>query len=421
MLKLNHQLELKTKIKRIFGSKITKVIIYFRYVIIRYFRLLFRNYYLYNNVRLDVIDDDGITFFGYYGLIPECNNRVLYLKVYKPELRGSKSEKAQIMVKDLVTGYRTSLLYTRSWNWQQGAQLRWINFNCTFSYAFNDFNTDSGSYNTVIASIDGSVLKRLHRPFYTIFNNSLTLLSINYDRLTLLRPDYGYFNKETVDELDDSNDGIWVYSDINQNWELIIDFETLKNHRYVDSMENAIHKVNHLDVSPNDENLIFLHRWKGPKGRFTRLVTFNFSSKKMKILNGDFMTSHCTWLTNSEVLAFCMVENGNVGYYKFDIETGDYILFSNKLPQIDGHPSKSPDGRWLVIDTYPDISRFSSLFLFDLNLNKLILLGRFWQSLDFTGEIRVDLHPKWSLDSKRIYFESAHEGSRRLYYIEIIN
>ena len=88
------------------------------------------------------------------------------------------------------------------------------------------------------------------------------------------------------------------------------------------------------------------------------------------------------------------------------------------MPRADGHPSISPDGRWLVTDTYPDKSRMSKIHLYDMNKDKIIRLGKFHQPFKYKKEMRIDLHPKWSWDGKKIFFESGHNGRRQLYSIE---
>ena len=86
----------------------------------------------------------------------------------------------------------------------------------------------------------------------------------------------------------------------------------------------------------------------------------------------------------------------------------------------DGHPSISPDGRWMLTDDYPDKAKFSRLYLYDLINKKKYIIGMFHQPFKYQGENRIDLHPKWSRDGKFVSIDSGHRGKREFYVINVI-
>lgn len=86
---------------------------------------------------------------------------------------------------------------------------------------------------------------------------------------------------------------------------------------------------------------------------------------------------------------------------------------------MDGHCSFSPDGRWLLTDTYPDSHRMSKLMLYRLADGKLIEVGRFYSPPEFSGDASCDLHPRWSRDGTKICIDSAHEGHRQMYIVDV--
>ena len=64
----------------------------------------------------------------------------------------------------------------------------------------------------------------------------------------------------------------------------------------------AIHKVNHLMLSPNGKRFMVLYRWFNGKRKYTRLITADISGKDMYLLSDEDMVSHCFWKNNEEIL-----------------------------------------------------------------------------------------------------------------------
>jgi hypothetical protein len=85
----------------------------------------------------------------------------------------------------------------------------------------------------------------------------------------------------------------------------------------------------------------------------------------------------------------------------------------------DGHCSFSPDGKWLLTDTYPRTEPYRTLILYELRSGARTDIGRFYSPPEITGEIRCDLHPRWSRDGSQVCFDSAHEGQRQVYVADV--
>ena len=60
-----------------------------------------------------------------------------------------------------------------------------------------------------------------------------------------------------------------------------------------------------------------------------------------------------------------------------------------------------------------------SLYKYNYTNKKLEKLGEFLESFNFYGETRCDLHPRFSFDGEKVFFDSVHEGQRGLYVMEI--
>ena len=404
--------------KRLKNSALFPVLNYSRYLINRYLvNRRFNSYMIYKRANIEATGD-GINFFGYYNISPQNqNNEILFLKVNEEKSRGSLYNPASIMLKN-ANGIITKIAETKAWNWQQGCMLQWHPKDSD-KIIYNDYDSERDIYITKVIDKSGTLIKTYDMPINNVSKSGEYALTLNYDRLAKMRPDYGYFNRKQPALLSDENDGIWKIDFKSGRIDLIITLEQLKNIKHTSTMDNAEHKVNHIDINPDGTRFMFLHRWTGPKGRYMRLITADSEGNNWEILNGDIMTSHSCWLNNEEILSFCEV-NGERGYFKFIDKTNKVNLYSEKFPRVDGHPSISPNGKFIITDSYPDKSRFSSLHLYDIEKDKIIVLGKFYQPLRYSKEMRIDLHPKWGKDSNTIFIESGHNNKRSLFLMEFV-
>src|SRR5690606_27655358 len=153
-------------------------------------------------------------------------------------------------------------------------------------------------------------------PIYDCKNEEYGI-TLNFSRLMELRPDYGYRNlpKMSYDELTDvASDGVF-YCDFNTGLSsLVISLSTLCNISPTKEMLGALHKVNHIMISPDGEHFIFLHRYFIDKRRFDRLFVSNKDGSKLKLLVDLGMVSHCCWLDNEHVVGYWRGEFGDTYY-----------------------------------------------------------------------------------------------------------
>jgi len=390
-------------------NKINVLLIKIRYYIFRY--IIEREYFNYRIAKmLDLKKiDDGTNFFGYYNLSPENKyGDITYLK------------KNNVDTVDLIVerdGIKHKVATSSAWNWQQGCMLQWYPKEEN-RIIYNDFDKTRNMYISKLLDRDGGLVEIYDMPINNVGFCDGYALTLNYERLALLRPDYGYFCKENR-LLSNVEDGIWRIDLKSKQIDLIITLEKLVNIKYTETMEGAIHKVNHIDINRSGERFMFLHRWISPMGRFTRLITSNLSGEEIYILNGDKMTSHSCWYGDDEIISFCFTEKYGNSYIRFHDGDKRYEMVSNKLPKQDGHPSVSKNREWMIYDTYPTLGRISTLNLYNFRRDTTYEIGKFYQPLEYIGQRRIDLHPKWNPDCTRVYFESGHSGERRLYSIDL--
>ena len=390
---------MKIKIKRIYQ--------FCAYILTR------KSYTFVSDYKVDAVDKTrNESFFGYYDKSPE-NMDGSYVLFHRSERETAKlpssHEKIEIVCKDVGSGVDKFICRTNAYNWQQGSRLFWLN---TSTFIFNDFS--NGDYVAKLVDLQRDSLDIMPLPVYDGYKKDY-YLSCSFERLNQLRPDYGYRNRRTSVYWDNiSEEGIFKYTFDNSETKLIISIKKLVELFPIKSMSEAMHKVNHIMISPDGKNFIFMHRWHKKNGlKYDRLLVSDRQGSFIYILADEGVVSHCCWKTNSKIIGY-LKYNGQLGWYEIDILTRDTTLISDKLaPLGDGHPTYRKGN--LLIDTYPNRSRMKKLYIYDYDTDNILQCGEFYESLKYNGQTRCDLHPRYNVRGDTIYVDSVHTGQRRLY------
>ena len=344
-------------------------------------------------------------FWGYYDKSPVMNNNYAYQLCPSSQITKRDKSSIKIILNDKVVSE------TQSWNWQQGSMLTWLNDE---ELIHNFYEKDS--YKSKILNVKNNKSRIIDFPIYSVNSNKRISISLNFSRLSRLRPDYGYFNLDwsSIKKID-KDDGVFLI-DLEKNTKnLVISFEQLLQFNYREDMKTAWHKVNHIEISPNGERFMFIHRWLSDSGlKKSRLISANINGNDMFILSDDDMVSHCTWKNNEEIVGWMSKKGIGDHYYLLHDKTHKFEILGEHFLVEDGHPSFSKDEKWMLTDTYPDKSRMSTLLLYNMLDEKLYKLGEFYSALKYSGEVRCDLHPRFNDCNTKITFDSVHDGVRNI-------
>lgn len=364
---------------------------------------------------------DYESFFGYYDKSPVSSTGfvLLHLTGYSTTKVPKADEPISIAVYDRVNDQFIFETSTYAYNWQQGARVQWLNNDL---FIFNDFDKNHRSYISRVCSLtqNGDV-KQFNLPVQDAFG-AVYFLSINYQRLLTLRPDYGYHNLPplTSEELREiKNDGIWKVEYEDGASCLLYTIQQVINTDQQQVFENAIHKVNHVMISPNGEHFIFLHRYFLSQQRFDRLMLAKSDGSGLKTLASYDMVSHCAWVDDTTIIGYLRGPGNRDGYWFIDIKTGNFTPLAGGILDKygDGHPHVNGD--WLVTDTYPDKARMQQLILCNWKTGEIRQEGEFFHGFKYKNEMRCDLHPRLTLSEQCIFFDSVFSGSRKLYSMDV--
>jgi hypothetical protein len=297
---------------------------------------------------------------------------------------------------------------------------QWLDIDGVESVVFND--AVQRSLVCRIVTLDGRE-RSLAWPVQALHPRKAQALSLNYRRLARIRPEYGYDvevdNFSPDQPLD--RDGIWRVDLRSGDSNLIVSLQQLADTVPRPEMAGAEHKVNHVVYSPGGGRFVFMHRWIGPRGKYSRLYCANPDGSGLRLLMDNRMVSHYAWRDDSTILAWARAPEDGDRYYLIDLATdARETCCPGTLDRFgDGHPSFSPDGQWIVTDTYPDRGRMRRLLLCSPPAGRVIEVGAFHSPWRFDGPARCDLHPRWSPDGQRISIDSSHEGIRGTYVVDV--
>jgi len=366
-------------------------------------------------------------FFGYYDKDQwdESDRYLLGLQTDFDDRPPRPEDEARIILIDTHENNRTEVIAaTRSWCWQQGCMLQWLPGSST-QIIYNDRIGDR----FVGVILDTATRKRrvVPRPVYTVCSDGNQALSLNFSRLAVTRPGYGYVG--LIDPYGDDphprDDGVYRMDLGTGDNQLVVSIDHLANLDPDESMQGATHWVNHLLFNPSGNRFIFLHRWNSGRSFRTRMYTANAdgtSLHRVPIENA----SHFIWYGDDQIMVWAKTERFGTAYHLCRDMTDEVKAIGPSVLTKDGHCTVSPRGGWVLTDEYPDKYGDRPIILYKFNgelggaiEGQRIDLGRFKSLPKYKGEIRCDLHPRWNRSGSKICFDSVHEGRRQIYIMDV--
>jgi hypothetical protein len=347
---------------------------------------------------------------------------------------------------------------TRAWNFQQGAMAQWAPLAPDRLIIYND--RDSDRFISVLLDIKNRERRILPLPVCAISPYGQYALSVNFSRI---RYNYAGVSDPYHDEPIPNDDGIYLMDLTTGEYRLILTYTQVAAFHFNNAMEYGKHWIEHLMINPDSSRFLFLHRFPLPDGGFcTRLLTANMDGSELFLLS-DGMVSHMCWRNSRQILAWARrpslitrarqrgifanplsrwalnwARHHERGWIRQHVIGDSFLLFTDLSQQVepvvvgilteDGHCSLSPNGQWILTDTYPDENHYRTLILYNYEKNIRRDIGKFYslpnkkygidENWDISG-MRCDLHPRWSRDGQKVCIDSVHEGSRQIYIFDV--
>ena len=320
------------------------------------------------------------------------------------------------------------LATTHAWNWQQGAMATWHPADPARRFSYNDRR--DGRFVGVLHDVERGEVGIVDRPLYALLPDGRTAFSANFARLAVHRPGYGYAGVDDpfADDPCPAQDGVWRVDLVSGRSELVVPLAELEARDPKPSMEGAWHYVNHLQPSRGGRRIAFFHIWhRDARSWEVRLYTCRPDGSDLTCLLDTGFISHYDWRDDDTILVWANRPGAPARFLRVSHPAGadaarlaPFTVFGEAQLREDGHCTYSPDGRWVLNDTYPDAHGKRTLMLVRADDGRRVDIARLLSPKSrWWGEIRCDLHPRWSRDGRRICIDSVHDGSRQMYVVDV--
>ena len=373
---------------------------------------------------------------------------------------------------DIPSGNWHPIDTTDSFSWQQGAMLQWLPgegnenkviYNCS----------DNDHLKSKILDLDTGETKLIDWPIYGVTPDGEKSIALNMERshwcrayhyMSVANPDYD------VPILD--SDGIFEVDLERNSVKRIIGIQDVLAIDADENFPELKHWFEHIMINPSGTKFVFLHRFAPidkPLLYETRMVMANIDGTGIQVIPGwrDYSWSHFGWhnddafaiytvkipkmqkeltgalkststsrlsLSTIKKLALSNIKKmlphrlkkilkGGTEYYQYYSANSEGLFELQKelkdpIFNIDGHPSFTKDGRYMITDSYPDKNKFQRLIVYNMLTNKGVVIGKFYAPLK-GNPASCDLHPKLCRNNNYLVVDSAYTGRHRMIMFEL--
>lgn len=361
-------------------------------------------------------------FASYYGINSWSRNQK-YVTVLETDVKfkiPDENDAATLGLVDLSTNKFIPITQTRAWNLQQGCMAHWLDANSDSLIIYNDLR--NGKYVSIILNVHTKKeIKVIPYPVAAVSPDGKEAISINFARMRITRADYGYAGNGQDAKSDVSfpnDDGIFLVDLQTGKAKLIVSYSSIK-----DMVPNVpiegLEYINHVLFSRDGSKIFWLAR-ATPNLNTTSFTANKDGSNIRRCFPDGWGGSHFDWLNGNELMVIAVYNAKQYGHILFTAGQENYKRLGNGLLDYDGHGTFSPDGKWLVTDTYPGAGmNEQKIYLMDMKTQAVLPLGRHKEPEEFSKGWRCDIHCRWSPKGDMIGFNSTHSGSRQVYIMKL--
>jgi len=410
---------------------------------------------------------------GYYNynFLSEDKTKLLCNRAAFDGRSIEKGDVVEVGYYDIPSGIWHKLDESDSFNWPQATMLQWVPNTNNKEVVFNLSNGER--LISRVINIETGESRDLAYPIYCLTPDGKKAITLNLER-SYWTPAYHYQSvkneKCNVDVLE--GDGIFELDLQTGSIKTIVSLDDVLKLQPDSDFDKGKHWLEHIMINPSGTEIVFLHRYFLPgSSRLTRMVMANIDGTNAHVVEGwqKFAWSHFGWKTDNSFVMFARIatrlSSGYVSsqsntnpkpiskpsaiatakrivrkmiasaipksikakmanhneYQMYEKMEGHYKLktvYKGKLLDIDGHPSFTLDGKYMITDTYADTKKIRKLLVLNTENGKRMLLGRFYSPFWGTPA-SCDLHPKMSHDREYVVIDTAYSGKHRMMVLKL--
>ena len=380
-------------------------------------------------------------FLANYFAINAWSKDLRYVAVLETEVNGrlpAAGERCTLGLVDTADGNRfIPVTTTACWNFQEATMFHWLP-NEPDTFVFNDLR--DGKAVAVVMNWRTKAERIIPHPVAAVTRDGTKAISLNYSRLYLTRPDYGYAGdgqdaREDVEWPED--DGLWLVDLRTGEAKLILsvaDGRALMPQPTPNPGQpgHPLAYYCHVVFNPSGDRVFFLARsvdWfdkvkhRIPSWKTTSFTVRTDGTDLRRCFAGDWGGSHFNWLDDRTMVVTVYPKEIGSGAWHVVFTVGEEEKVHRLAPGLldwDGHCVWSPDGEWMSTEGYFDRTMKRNWALMRRADEAVIPVGSFYVPEAYRGGYwRCDLHARWRPDGRQLGFNSVHEGTRQVYVIDL--
>lgn len=406
---------------------------------------------------MKVTPDEGFFVHTFYDVCPWSPSGKLLL-LSKLPYQGKKpvwGDKAAVCIVDLERRRIREVYQTKAWSFQLGANAQWDDLTDRYIYTNDIIN---GEIVCVRIDLEEGVVDAFAGSKYDVAPDGKSVLSPNLINMNIHQ--YGYSVPDGAtgkpvpfSEEDMLSEGLWHTDLLLNQKKLLVPmsrfFEASKDkERYAGSIGYLFHtKYNRQ----NTRVMQVFRAQKENKGRNASLFTMNKEGTDLiqcltaeqwnQLAKSGGSGNHPNWHPDGEHIVMNCIPTwlglNEMMFCSFRYDGSDFKVLTTQH-QGSGHPSVERSGRYLVADAYPKqryvktVEGEVGIRLIDLKTDVEIRLcnmpndvgGGIKQSVSESqssggSQYKLDPHPVWSRDDKKLCFNGAPERRRQVFIADL--
>lgn len=436
--------------------------------------MLFERYIIKSKYLTKVFEasSDYAEWFGYYNYDPLNYNQTKLLcnKSPKDGVKVQTGMKIELGYYDITSGEWYHIGESDSWNWQQAAMMQWLPGKGNENKVIYNTSRDNRLV-SIIHDIENGLDRVIDYPIYGLTPDGKKSISIDIERSYWCRA-YHYQSVLNVEKDGPvyAGDGIFEVDLENNTSKRIISIQNIINTDARPYFKNMKHWIEHVMVNPSGTRFCFLHRFSPIDNIYaykTRLCVADIDGNNIQVIEGwdNLERTHFGWKGDDEFSIYTYQNNrygnprsfneilhtsplkfgelfvrvilsisyrlpkciqkiitGRKSYYEvFSFDGKQFIhsdVYTNRTLDMDGHPSFTKDGEFMITDTYPNKKHIQTLQLLNCRTHKYYNIGSFY-AFYHGNPASCDLHPKLCANNDYIMVDSAYNKRHHLILFKI--